>query len=397
METSNAGKDFALRLAVFYAAVFLVLGIYLPYLPVWLAWRGLSPQEIGFITAAPLFMRVVATPLITFVADRRGDHRETILIGAGFSLVVAMVLSFAHDFWTIFVLVCLFQIANQSILPLTEAKALSGVRQFGLDYGRLRLWGSLSFIAANLIGGAALAAFAGGAVIVLVIISMVLTVAAAIALPQRRRDAGETETGVSKRIRVSDLGTLVSSPWFIVLMLASGAIQASHAVYYTFSAIHWRTLGISDGWIGALWATGVLAEVVLFAYARRALNWLGPARLVAAGAVAGGVRWTLMAFDPPFAVLFPLQALHAMTFAATFLGTLNILQSSVPESQAGTAQGLHAALAPGIIMGSVIAISGNIYQQLGAASYLVMTGLAVAGLACALALPRLVPPPHETR
>lgn len=391
MGAQNDKTDYAVRLAVFYGAIFLVLGIYLPYLPVWLAWRGLTPAEIGIITATPLFLRVIATPAITFLADRRGDHRETILYCAAASLAIAALLAFAHGFWPILLLVCLFQIANQSILPLTEAKALAGVRVHGMDYGRVRLWGSLSFIVANLLGGAVLAAYAGGSILVLVILAMMLTVAAAYALPGPQPAKSATSAAAHKPIRVADLGKLAASPWFIVLMLASGFIQASHAVYYTFSAIHWRTLGISDTWIGVLWAIGVLAEVVLFAYARLALARIGPAGLLALGGAAAIVRWAAMAFDPAFPVLIMLQVLHALTFAATFLGTLNILQSSVPEQQAGSAQGLHAALAPGIIMGSVIAIAGNIYEQFAAMSYLVMMTLAAAGLVAALVVPRLRP------
>ena len=34
-------------------------------------------------------------------------------------------------------------------VPLTDAYALRGVARYGLDYGRLRLWGSAAFIAAR--------------------------------------------------------------------------------------------------------------------------------------------------------------------------------------------------------------------------------------------------------
>ena len=42
----------------------------------------------------------------------------------------------------------------QALIPLGESHTMRGVISAGLNYGRIRLWGSLSFIAGNLIAGA---------------------------------------------------------------------------------------------------------------------------------------------------------------------------------------------------------------------------------------------------
>ncbi len=43
------GKRTTVRLAFFYVAVFGLIGIHLPFWPVWLASRGLGPAEIGAV------------------------------------------------------------------------------------------------------------------------------------------------------------------------------------------------------------------------------------------------------------------------------------------------------------------------------------------------------------
>ncbi|MCB1511490.1 MAG: MFS transporter [Hyphomicrobiaceae bacterium] len=378
---------FAVRLAMFYGAIFAVLGVYLPYLPVWLDWRGLSASEIGLITAAPLFARVIATPLITLHADRRGDHRETIRIGAAAGFIAALALSFCGTFWSILLLVVVFQIAQQSILPLTEAIAMAGVKSRGLDYGRVRLWGSLSFIAANLLGGAVLARYGGVSVMVLIVMAAAATAGAALIL------TGPSQAEpVAMRAppTLSDMLRLARQPWFLALMAASGLIQGSHAVYYAFSALHWRELGIADAWLGGLWAIGVLAEVALFAWSSAVLARTGAVAMIVLGGAAAVLRWVLMAFDPSFALLLGLQLLHALTFGATFLGTLHLLHRTVPVGQAGSAQGLHAALAPGIIMGAITVLAGQLYAPLKGYSFMVMAGLAAVGTCSALLLPYLL-------
>ncbi|HUS96521.1 MAG TPA: MFS transporter, partial [Hyphomicrobiaceae bacterium] len=389
-EMTGKGRGLAVRLALFYAAIFASLGIYMPFLPVWLAWQGMTPAEIGFLTAAPMFLRVIATPAIAFFADRRGDLKETILLASWVGLGAAAVLGGVKGFWPILIMILVFQIAQQTILPLTEAKALQGIRANGLDYGRIRLWGSVSFIVANLVGGMVIAHYSGGAVIVMVVMSFTMVVLAAHGLPPRdtgaaravsRNDPATHDHPPPKpRMRLRDLRALATAPWFLVLIAASGAIQSSHAVYYAFSAIHWRAQGITDGWIGGLWAIGVAAEVALFAISGTLMRRFGAIGLVIIGGAAGVLRWTVMAFDPSFPIVVIMQLLHALTFGATFLGTLHILQNSVPDAQAGSAQALHAALSPGIIMGVVTVTAGQIYLPLQAASFFVMAALSMIGI-----------------
>jgi PPP family 3-phenylpropionic acid transporter len=46
----------------------------------------------------------------------------------------------------------------------------------------------------------------------------------------------------------------------------------------------------------------------------------GARRLILLGAGGGLIRWSITAFDPPLALLFALQLLHGLSFAATLLG-----------------------------------------------------------------------------
>ncbi len=395
----SEARSRAIRLAVFYAAIFLLLGLYMPYLPIWLAWRGLTPAEIGTVTAIPLFLRIIGTPLITFFADRHGDHRHALLAGCCAVCVGVVLLSGTHSFLAILVCVAVFQVINQSLLPLTEAKTLSEVRTYQFDYGRIRLWGSISFIAANLLGGVVLAQFGARGVMQFIIFAALLVVVAAWFLPSRptrlpNTPAKTDASGRAQTIRLSDLVALLRQRWFIILMVASGAIQASHAVFYAFSALHWRSIGISEAWIGGLWALGVAAEVVLFAFSSRALARLGAGRLILLGGCAAVVRWSVMPLNTNFGVLIGLQLLHAFSFGATFIGALTFLQSRVPETQAGSAQGLHAALATGIVMGVATLLAGQLYEWYGAGSYFSMAVLAGIGVLAAALLEGNRPTPR---
>ena len=105
------------------------------------------------------------------------------------------------------------------------------------------------------------------------------------------------------------------------------------------------------------------------------------------GALAGTIRWPLMALDPHVALLAPLQALHGLTFGATHLGAIHFMSAAIPASHAGTAQGLFATLT-GVMMGLAIIASGPLYAALGGSAYAVMTVPAVLAVVGGLLLSR---------
>src|SRR5262249_8055562 len=126
-------------------------------------------------------------------------------------------------------------------------------------------------------------------------------------------------------------------PVFLAVTGAASLVQASHAVYYGFSTLEWSA-SLDGTAIGALWALGVVAEIVLFAVSGRLPRSIGPLTLLAWGAGGGVLRWGAMALDPPLALLPLLQCLHALSFGATHLGAVQFLSRTMADRQAA-AQG----------------------------------------------------------
>jgi len=100
------------------------------------------------------------------------------------------------------------------------------------------------------------------------------------------------------------------------------------------------------------------------------------------------LRWLVMAFDPPLAVLIPLQTLHGLTYGASHLGAILFLGRAVPPAVAGTAQALYATMAAGIVMGAATLSAGPLYERFQGRAYLAALALASAGLVALLLLVR---------
>lgn len=387
--STTYAATFSARLALFFAALFAIYGIQLPFFSVWLDWRGLSPAEIGIVTATPLFLRLAVGPAAAFLADRSGDRRRAVVIAAccGFAAVLAV--SQSHGLLAILLFTAIFLVGSQTTGPIGEAIALSGVRELGVDYGRMRLWGSLSFIAATFAGGAALEHFGAGSVIWMLAAGMGVLLVAAWLLPAPRRAPPAQDAlppGSSRQLTLRQVKEVAASPAFVLFICAVGLVQASHAVFYVFGVLHWQAQGISSTLIGGLWSISIVAEVLLFAAGGRLIGRIGPLGYILAGAVAAVVRWAAMAFDPPIALLFPLQVLHALSFAGTHFGAMHFIHRAVPQEQAGTAQSLLAAATGGLGMGAATLLAGTLYEPFGGLSYLAMGAIAVIGLVAAFKL-----------
>lgn len=379
-------SGFTVRLSLFYGAVFLLIGFHLPYFPVWLNWRGLSPGEIGIVLSAPLVVRVVATPAISFAADRIGDRRFVIVLLAWGTLLGLSLFTLAHGFWAVLGVAILAAVAWTSIMPVTEAVAMDGVRREGHDYGQMRLWGSLTFIAASFGGGLAWQFWGARSALWLMIASAVCILAAAYVLPRPEGKGRLRAATAPPQIRVHNAVALIRSPLFVLFLLATGLIQSTHAVYYAFGTLNWQAQNISATVIGALWTTGVVAEIFLFMVSGRAVRKFSAVNLICVAAAASILRWTITAFSPPLWLLFIVQALHGLTFGAAHLGAVHFITDAAPAQATGTAQGIYASCAIGIFMGAALLASGAFYAVLGAYAYLVMAAMGVMALAAAMML-----------
>lgn len=375
---AGSGHPAAWRLGLLYAALFFVVGCYLPFMPVWLHWRSLDAGEIAVLLAAPLFTRIFFTPLIGFAADLAGSRRNIVVALAWGSLLSFLLLWAADGFWQMLLASIVLAVNWTTITPLIETVATSGIRNGTLDYGRVRLWGFLSFIAASLFSGVVIGKIGPEVVLPILVAGTGLLVVGAHLLPREFLDRGRAAPKL-RGLEFADAIRLIHAPLFLLFLLAASLIQASHALYYSFGTLHWRGQGIPDGVIGALWSVGVIAEVALFAVSARVIAYVGTTRLLMLAGLAATLRWGVMAIDPPLFLLGPLQTLHAMSFGAAHLAAIHFLTHAVPENRAATAQGVYAAAVAGLALGTATVASGPLYASFAGAAYAAMAVLALFG------------------
>ena len=364
-----------IRFALFSSATAATVSALMVFWPLWLTSRGLDATEIGVLGAAGLWVRAGATPLLGMLADWSGRRRLVMLLLAGASLAICGLFIPAYGFPAILAISTAFGTVFWSILPLAESAVLQG----GVDYGRVKIWGSATFLAMTVAIGDVLVAAPPDSVLAILLAGAALVLATTWLLPPPRGTIHRRDPGGWR---------ILLHPRQMLFFAAAGLIQASHVVYYSFSALYWRELGYDTDTIGWLWAEGVVAEMALFYWSGRLLRRVRPTHLMALGGIAGVVRWTTLATATSLPALVAVNFLHCFTFAAAHVGAMFYLLRNTPSAHAGTAQSLYST-AQCVAFGLVSVFSGALYEAAGGGAFRAMAAMAAAGGAAALGLSRL--------
>lgn len=373
----------ALRLSLFYAAFFLSNGVLVPFWPVWLASRGLSPAELGVLFAIGQWVGIAATPVIGAVADHSGNPRRVMLILAAVAMAGFLLCFPAQGFAALVALNALLAASLGTLIPVGDSLAISATQRGRADYGRVRMWGTITFIVATLLGGRILSGRAPDVVLDLVVPLTALNVGGCLLLP---RGATHFASGITR----SSAWRLMRTRRYLVFLAAMTLISASHIVYYAFGSLRWQAQGFSNTTIGWLWAEGAAAEAVFLFWGARAVARYGPARLMALGAASGAVRWIVLGLTGDLRLLVLAQLLHAGTVGAVMLGSMHYLGRSIPPAQAATGQAITSAVVAAIGASVFMPLVGALYGAYGGLTYLMMAALSAAGMVVALMLERLL-------
>jgi PPP family 3-phenylpropionic acid transporter len=355
-----------------YFAYFAFVGIFSPYLSLWLDARGLSIAEIAVLMALPQVLRIVAPPFWGWLADRGG--RRVALLRAASIAALAVLLAFPLASRTVeyAAAMLLLYFLTAAVMPIGEAIALDLAGGDAGRYGRLRLWGSVGFIVTVLAGGPLLDAFGIGALPWLMVATMALLATVTLRLPDRPAPrAARAAMPVRERLREPAVVAFLASAFLMVF---------AHAALYSFFSLFLERNGYGTTAIGAIWGVGVAAEIALFTLQRRLFDRLSAMRLLAFSFLVCALRFAMVAASGgALWVLLWAQLMHAVTFGLHHSASMAVLHRWFEPSQQARAQAAFIVVAYGLggSIGGVAA--GWLWEHVSPPA--AFAGAAVAGFA----------------
>mgnify|MGYP000353065001 FL=1 len=331
------------KLSIFYFVYFSLLGVMAPYLGLYLEDQGFSLFEIAQLSSLLMLTKIVAPMLWGSLADRYHNRIYLVRLGAMMTMVCYLGFFVAEQFWHYALIIVLFSFFWNAILPQFEVVTLLSLDGQKDRYSRIRLWGSIGFIASVV----AMGWFFEKLGLYLFPISLLVIIAAIFFASLFQFNT--LEKPVEKTLVLTGLWQQLKRRDTQFFFVSCFLLQASHGAYYTYFSIFLESIGYGKTQIGWLWGLGVFAEVLIFIvmhhwFARHSIK-----KIMLISLALTSLRWSLTSYYADvFWILVGSQCLHAFSFGAMHAAAIKFVDLNFDARTQGRAQALYSSLSFGL-------------------------------------------------
>ena len=334
------------------ASYFAHVGFFNPYLPLWLKELGFGLVAISVLTSVQSATRLFAPYAWGTLSDRTGERVRLLRFGATAALVFSSALWIPLGGVAMFFVLLLMFTHTSAMMPMSEAALAHLVSQGGAfdarRYGRVRLWGSMGFLATVLTAGWWFERFGMVHFPLWTAVTLFAVVVSVWCLPDSKEPVHHAEGH-------PDIRPVLRQPavrWFFAAVFFH---VLSHIFIYVFFSLYLDSLGYSKAVIGVLWAVSVVIEIVWFLTQGRWLPRLSLTGWLVLASALMALRMGITAGLPlVWSLLLLAQALHAITFAAHHSVCIALLSHHFPGRLRGRGQALYTVVGyglPGVLGG----------------------------------------------
>jgi nucleoside transporter len=330
---------------------YLIWGSWLPLLALYLAdVLGFSGGQIGWIFATQAIACLFGLYFGGQIADRMLSTEKLLSVLHLVGGAAMFALAYQTTFWSFFAVMLVYQLAYMPTMSLTNAIVFHHVADPQKDFGKVRLWGTIGWIAASwpfvfiLAGktGADLHA-ALSSIFTVAGISSIALAAFSLALPHTPPSKRETSASAPmEAIR------LLRDPVMLVLFVATLMDALVHQCYFQWTSPFLQQAGLAENWIMPAMSVGQIAEIASMAALGWALARLGWRWTMTVGILAHAARFFVFAIGDPLWLMVAINVVHGMCYAFFFAAVYIFVDERCPRDARASAQGLFNLVILGI-------------------------------------------------
>ena len=371
------------RLAGFYFFYFSVLGALVPYWGLYLQSVGFTPVDIGSLMAVLMLSRIVAPNVWAYIADHREDRMRVVRVASFLTVLLFTGVFLGNSFWWLALVMLTFSFFWHASLPLIEVQVMHHTRNKPGAYGRVRLWGSIGFIASVAALGLVLDVAGPWWILPVMTALMAGIWFYSLTLPESELAGPMQHPGPFHKV--------VLRPEILAFLAACLLMQVSHGPYYTFYSIFLDSYGYSKTVIGLLWAYAVVCEIIVFLFMPRILKFVTQRTVLLVSFALAAARWLVIGYFPDsLALLIFAQTLHAASFGAFYAAGMQMVYIFFVGKHQHRGQAVYGTVAFGVggAIGSYY--SGHTWESLGPGlTFAIAAGSAVLAFVVALRLKKI--------
>ncbi|MFM7143415.1 MAG: MFS transporter [Alphaproteobacteria bacterium] len=347
-----------LSVATAFFLLFIGMGVWVPYVPLYLATRGLSGSEIGLVLGLAPAARWTAAIPWAYAADRLRIRHALFLVATVASTACLVGLAFADRLPTILLAVAAVAAFGAPLVPMMDAMCADHLPRLGGNYGRLRAWGSLGFVVGSVLAAAVIARSSALVVPWLLVAAQLVLPFAALRLPREQHGHVEHFHAPWRLLSPPMNAFLATS---LLFNLGAGA-------WAGFFAVHTRALGLPDWVPGVTWGLGVVTEVIALWVGRDLFARWGPAEVLVGVLLATAARYLVTSLVTGEAATIATQLAYGPCFALSHLAAQLVLARLVPSRSSTNGQALYGFVSFGVGGSTGLALAGLLVDRLGTAS-----------------------------
>ncbi|WP_413381304.1 MFS transporter [Alkalihalobacillus sp. 1P02AB] len=343
------------------------------YLSVFYREEGLSGSEVGMLMAIGPFAMLLAQPVWGFLSDKYKTIRKILMIALIGLIVTASMYYMTSGFTQYLVVMFILFIFLSPVTALGDSLAQKTANYRSLNFGQIRMWGSIGFAFTSLVTGYLLTVIG----VEHFVLPLVFMASLAFLCACFVSDVPGSNKAVTI-VHAIQSGLNIRLGLFLFCILF---ISIPHRANDSYLGIYIVELGGPESMIGWAWFIGVVAEAFVFALSMRWFKDIEPMKLIIVAAFIFVIRWLLMSFFTNPWFVMPLQVLHGFSFGIVYITSLQYVSKMFPDHLQATGHVLFITtfFALSGIIGSLI--GGAIIDLIGvSAMYFVMGISAFVGM-----------------
>lgn len=333
-------------LSINYFLQFLVTGVFLPF---WILYLT-SVKNLSILEASSVFSMVylarflsgfVLSPLLIRKYSMSISVKIVSLLGAMFSIFYI----FTDDKILLMIITFLFGITFFTLSPLTEGMASIFLKEENVDYGHVRLFGSLGYMFIGIILGSVIK-YTGN---ITIEYTLVLFTIAYCIFFFFKQPSSVSKIKIEKELEL-DSSTkpyvwILKDKNALLVVFVIFILQLSHTAYNNYNVLYLDSLNISYKWLtGIILNISVVCEIIFFIFSNKLVSKVSPTKLLIFAALVAAIRWFALGVTHNIYIFTLMQTLHAITYGFVQIAFILILNKYFTNNKILDMQNLYASV-----------------------------------------------------
>ena len=359
---------------------FAVNGVFLPFWILYLTGvKNLTVLEASTIFSMLYLARFLGGIFLNPYLLKRYNISLSLKISVIAGILLALSYGITNNKIILTLITFMFGLVYYTVAPFIESLASLFLKEEGIDYGKARTWGSVSFTLVGIAAGGIIGYVGSVALYYILIILLVLYVVFMF-LPQPKL----VRTLTVNKSDNNNTGKLYS--WVlkdknaILLILVIFLYQLSHTAYNNYNALYLESMNINAKWLsGLILNISVIAEILFFIFSKKIIGKIKPTQLLVFCGIGAIIRWLMLAIFHNIYVFVVMQTFHAITFAVGHIAFILILNNRFNTEKIIDMQILYTAICYQLSMTIGLYIMGAIWDINSSLVFYVSAGIALVG------------------